>query len=249
VLAGGDGGPTDGGPTDGGPGDGPHAEGPHADGVKTDGPPKPDAPKPDAPKTDAKPKPDTKPWPDTSSSYVDESFATGAGKVTLKTGTWTHHSTDGGYIKQNNHNGNGYYAGVSVPVSDYVAETRLRIHSIDGLSSIIEGAALSVRVQPQSNTSYPPGQYACFVSPDAKILGIAECSGGTTYCTMHTTKSVNIQLNTTYTLRATVSGSTVTCRLVGTSHQVTRSDSTYSGGGVALSTFHASASFYYLKVW
>jgi hypothetical protein len=36
---------------------------------------------------------------------------------------------------------------------------------------------------------------------------------------------------------------------VGTNKVVTRNDNSFNSGNVALSTFHASARFHYLKVW
>ncbi len=58
-----------------------------------------------------------------------------------------------------------------------------------------------------------------------------------------------MQLNVDYTLRATVLGNSISCRLVGTNKVVTRNNNSFSSGDVALSTYHASARFHDLKVW
>ena len=63
--------------------------------------------------------------------------------MNTKTGSWSV-SSGSKTLGQSSSNGNGYYAVASVPVADYIAETRFSIQSIQGLSSIIEGAALGV---------------------------------------------------------------------------------------------------------
>jgi hypothetical protein len=211
--------------------------------------PWPDAPWPDVtPWPDTKPWPDLIPWPDGPPQYLFEDFGTGTGAVQPKTGSWSV-NTGQKTLKQSSDGENGNYALAPVPASNYVAETKMEIHSIDGLPAIVEGAALAVRVQPQSNPSFPPGQYGCFISPDQQTFGVYECNGNQTYCSMHQSTSISFSYNTPYTVRATVSGNNITCQLLEQSKTVNTSDNTYPSGDVALATFHASASFHYLSVY
>jgi len=191
--------------------------------------------------------PDTR-APDVDSPYyVNEDFATGYGAVSPKTGTWTWDSAQQA-IRQSSVAGNGYYAEVSVPASDYVAETSVTISSIQNVAGLVESAALSVRVQPPVGAN-APGQIACRVSPDASSFGIIRCSGLSTLCSLISDRAIPFAYGTAYRIRATVIGASYTCELPDLAKTVTATDSSFPTGGVALSTFHADAQFAYLKVW
>lgn len=224
-----------------------------------DGPPSdaaPDGPLPDVapdgppadttPPADTAPPADTVPTPDGPPYFVKEEFSSGMGSVTPGSGTW---SVSGGTLSQSSTTQNGVYAVAPVSAASYIAETRLAIHSIQGVGSVAEGAGLGVRVQSQGNPSNPPGQYNCFISADSHIFGIVECSGGQTYCPVRSSTPVSFSYNTYYVIRATVSGSSITCQLPSQNKTLSINDSTFPTGGVALVTFHASASFDYLRVW
>jgi len=231
--------------------DGPPADarpdGPSADAAP-DGPPSdaaPDGPPADTTPPDTTP-PDIIPTPDGPLYYVKEEFSSGMGSVTPKSGSW---SVGSGTLDQSSSSQNGVYAVVPVAAASYIAETRMAIHSIQGVGSVAEGAGLGVRVQSQGNPSNPPGQYTCFLSADSKLFGIVECSGGQTYCPIRSSTPVSFSYNTYYVVRATVSGSSITCQLPSQNKTLSINDSTYPTGGAALVTFHASASFDYLRVW
>jgi hypothetical protein len=167
VLGDGDLGPRDGAAdlADAGPQDGPLDGKPDLpDGKPLDTKPWPDiTPWPDTkPWPDITPWPDTKPWPDTQpwppdgpTYIVNESFSSGTGSVSTKTGTWSVHSGSS-TLRQDSTSGNGYYAVAPVTGSNYTAETRVSIHAVEGLATITEGAALGVRVQTQTNPNRPP---------------------------------------------------------------------------------------------
>jgi hypothetical protein len=208
-----------------------------------------DATVPDTTPPDITP-PDTQPpILDTQPYHVWEDFSQGWGSVGAKTGSWSIDAS-AATVTQSTVNANGRFAYVDVQPTDYIAETALVIHKHQGLDNISEGAGLSVRVQAAVvNPGYPPDQYACVISNDYAQLGVWECSNQNQVCNIKTATPISYVAGTKYRLRATVIGNKVTCELPDLGKSVSMTDNSLSSGGVALSTFYASATFYYLKVW
>jgi hypothetical protein len=178
--------------------------------------------------------------------YVDEEFTSTMGKVAPKTGSW---SLSSGQLQQGDNSYNGYYATADVPVSDYVAETRLTIYNLPA-DPWTQGAGLGVRVQPGAVGAYPPAMYVCVISPDDNVLGIVKCPGGTSFdCKQPLQKiPVQIQLNVAYRMTMKAQGNTMTCSLPDLGQSATHIDNSYTTGGVALATFQTRTRFDYLKV-
>jgi hypothetical protein len=183
--------------------------------------------------------------PDTGKpTYVDEDFSSGSGAMISVLGTW---QVSGGKLSQADETINGAYARATVSANDYVAETRVTIQQIDNITAT-EGAALGVRVQALLSAGVTPPSYFCMISPDVDTFIIGRCDGTSTFCTALKSSSVNIKLNTAYRIRATVSGSSLTCRLLGQNVTLTQGGLSWSGGDVSLMTLHARAAFEYLTV-
>ena len=74
------------------------------------------------------------------------------------------------------------------------------------------------------------------------------CDGTSSYCDVLEQEDVSIAVGEPIRIRAEVVGNQLSCSLpdrgVSTTHEVE-----HESGGVALVTFHADASFDYLRVW
>lgn len=165
------------------------------------------------------------------------------GVVSPKSGNWT---VQNGQLRQSNDNGNGFYALVPVSANDYVVETRVTIHRIEGVSQT-EGAGLGVRVQSPAS-QWTPAQYICIVSPDTNQFVLGRCNGTQQYCAALSTSPLAISLDTAYRIRARVQGSTLTCELPDHNRTLTANNLTWASGDVSLLTLYAEAFFDYLTV-
>lgn len=185
--------------------------------------------------------------PDSGGYYINEPFTSGAGVVKTKSCSW---SVADGLLHQISTLKNGCHALADVPVNDYAAETYVQVHAIQGISNWSEGAGLGVRVQKNNyQPPVPPAMYVCAVSPDTNQLVLARCPGGAMNdCIIMDQRSVTIDLGTPYRIRVVPKGLVLDCSLPDLGKSIAYPILDMAGGGVALVTFYARASFDYLRV-
>ena len=181
--------------------------------------------------------------------YIDESFSSGPGALSADRGSWSY---AGGRAVQSQTSINGPNLTGSVPVADYLVDSVLRIHGIQGLANAGEGAGIAARIQPPiaGNANNPRRMYGCVLSPDQGRVYIIEANGTSQLYSVRASSSpLTVALDTPYRVLLTVQGSQIRCSVPSLSVQLSTSDSSISSAGRAgLITLYAHASRDYLRV-
>jgi hypothetical protein len=117
-----------------------------------------------------------------------------------------------------------------------------------GPSLLHQGAGLGLRIQPQSGTA-PAGQYGCAVIADISSFALVKCTGTDAVCFIQKMTAMSFSLGSSYVVRATMAGNTLTCDLPAQSKSLSFTDGAFPTGAVGVGCYCAEATFDYLKVW
>lgn len=179
--------------------------------------------------------------------YMNEEFNSTMGAVTACWGTW---QPGAGAVMQSDINTWGSFAsGPALPGPDYIAETHLTIINHGGVPLLsYVGGALSFRVQTPCVTAKPARGYYCMVTPALPGLILGMCDNGGK-CSSLDFQQFSVSKAVLYRVRIAAKGNNLTCELPDLAISLTSSDSTYTSGDLALSTFFAEVSFDDLKAW